>query len=108
MPSTDRSIAQSRYSDALFTIALILVLCLSPVLNDLAQGSFIEALLMTLVLISAVPAVGGRRRTLFIAGVLAVPAVAGKWLHHLRPEQFPSEFFLSAAMLFGVFVITHH
>jgi hypothetical protein len=37
-----------------------------------------------------------------------VPAVAGKWLHHLRPEQFPSTLFLSAAMLFGIFVIAHH
>jgi hypothetical protein len=98
----------SRWSAALFLIALIVLLCLSPVLNDLAQGSLMEALLMTLVLISAVPAVGGRRRTVLIAGLLAVPAVAGKWLHHLRPEQFPSALFLSAAIAFGMFVIAHH
>ena len=74
-----------------------MLLCLSPILDDLAQGPFIEALLLTLVLVSAVPAVGGRRRTLLLAGLLAVPAVAGKWLHHLRPEQFPSAVFLTPA-----------
>lgn len=63
---------------------------------------------MTVVLTSAVPAVGGRRRTVLTAALLAVLAVVGKWLHHLRPEQFPSALFLAAAIVFAVFIIAHH
>jgi hypothetical protein len=75
--ATARPFTPPRFSAAQFLIALVLLLCLSPLFNELAQGSLIEALLMTLVLVSAVPAVGGRRRTLLLAGLLAVPAVAG-------------------------------
>jgi hypothetical protein len=107
-PSRVRSLTPSRYSAAQFLIALVLLLCVSPLLNDLAQGSLIEAVLMTVVLVSAVPAVGGSRRNVLIAGLLAVPAAAGKWLHHLRPDKFPSELFLVAAIVFAVFVIAHH
>jgi hypothetical protein len=106
--ATARPFTPPRFSAAQFLIALVLLLCLSPLFNELAQGSLIETLLMTLVLISAVPAVGGRRRTLLLAGLLAVPAVVGKWLHHLRPEQFPSVLFLTAAIVFAIFVIAHH
>jgi hypothetical protein len=98
----------TRYSAAQFLIALIVLLCLAPILSDLEQGRLIEGFLVTVVLVAAVPAVGGRPRTILTAALLAVPAVVGKWLHHLRPEQFSSSLFLAAAIVFAVFVIAHH
>ena len=98
----------SRYSAAQFLIALIVLLCVSPVLEESTAGEFVEALLLSIVLLAAIPAVGGRRRTLLIGSLLAIPAVGGKWLHHFRPDDFHHEWFLAAAIVFALFVVGHH
>jgi hypothetical protein len=100
--------APSRYSAAQFLIALILLLCVSPVLEESATGEIVEGILLTIVLIAAIPAVGGRRRTAVIAGLLALPAIIGKWLHHFHPDVFRHEWFLAAAIIFAIFVVGHH
>ena len=63
---------------------------------------------MTLVLLSAVFAVAGRRRRpLVLATVLVTPALAGKWINHYRPDVLPREVFFLTGLLFVVFVVVH-
>ena len=85
--------------------ALLLLLISSPLVEDLPGGASIEALLLTLVMISAVLAVGGRRRSLTIALVLLAPALVGKWLNHLYPDLLHPTFLLTSYGLFFAFVV---
>ena len=62
---------------------------------------------MTMVLLTAVPAVGGRRRSFLTAGVLVAPAVLGTWMHHAQPDTVPRSIGLVAAIVFALFVIFH-
>jgi hypothetical protein len=75
--------------------------------DELRNGVLIDASLITLVLLSAVLAVGGRRRTLLMAGVLVLPALVATWLDHFQPGLVPTELTLVAAIVFVVFVILH-
>jgi hypothetical protein len=96
-----------RLSVVHFLIALALLLVTMPFVSELRYGDAIEAALVTLVFLSAVMAVGGRRRTLITAAVLVTPAVVGTLVHHFRPGVMPREFTLVAGILFSVFVIVH-
>jgi hypothetical protein len=98
----------SRYSAVQFLVALVLLISVSPALEDSPRGALLEAILLTLILVSAVPAIGGGRRTTLLAGLLASTAAAGKWLHHLRPDLVPQSFFLGAAVIFAAFIVAHH
>ena len=62
---------------------------------------------MTAVLLTAVPAVGARRRYLVTAIALVIPAVLGTWLNHAQPEILPRGTGLIAAIVFAMFVIFH-
>lgn len=84
--------------------ALGLLFFTAPFVEDLKHGHLIEAILMTLVLVSSVMAVGGRRRTLIMAGLLVMPALLGRWANHLRPDVVPVEVFLLGQLVFLVFV----
>lgn len=96
-----------RHSAAHFLAALVLIFVTAPFIEDLRGGELIEAVLMTVVLLSAVLAVGGRRRTLVWASVLVIPALVGKWINHWRPDLMPPEVFLGAGLLFVLFVVLH-
>jgi len=96
-----------RYSAAHFLAMLIVLLVTMPFMQDIHYGQAIEAALMTLVLLSAVPAVGGRRRTLIKAMVLVTPAVVGTWLHHWHPHLLPRGAVLTVALVFVAFVVYH-
>jgi hypothetical protein len=80
-----------RLSVAHFLTALGLLLAALPFLDRLRYGDLIETMLMTLVLLSAVLAVGGRRSTLIIAALLVMPAVVSKWIDHFRPDAVSRE-----------------
>jgi hypothetical protein len=69
-----------RLSVVRFLIALVVMLVLFPFTDELPNGELIESVLLTLVLLSAVAAVGGWRRTLVAGTVLVTPTVAGKWI----------------------------
>lgn len=94
-----------RYSAVELLCVLLLFYFSSPFVDDLKNGDLIDALLITIVMISAVPAVGGRRSYLGIALVLVTPALAGKWANHFWPEAFPAAVFLVAAIVFFGFVV---
>jgi hypothetical protein len=85
--------------------ALILLIVTSPFVMELPQGRVIESALLTLVLLSAVLAVRGRRRTLIAACALVVPAVLSNWLWHVLPDIATRELSLVAGIVFVVFVI---
>lgn len=102
-----RRIGLHRFSAAEFLIALVLFFVVSPFVELIPGGDLIVDMLMTLVLVSGVLAVGRSRRTLVWAVVLVLPAVAGKWVNHFRPDLVPAEFFLGAGLLFVVFVVAH-
>jgi hypothetical protein len=106
-PKRDSAGGFWRLSAAHFLIALILLLVTVPFVLESPGGKLIEAALFTLVFLSAVLAVGGRRRTLFLAGVLVTPAVAGTWLDHKELNVLPKELTMAAAVVFSVFVIMH-
>src|SRR6516165_3337711 len=96
-----------RYSAVKLLEALGLLFVFTPFIEDLPDGDLIDALLLTLVMVSGVLAVGARRRHLIIALVLVVPAVVGKWINHLRPDLLPPEVFLIATVVFFSFVLSH-
>ena len=103
--ATPWRIGLHRHSVAEFLIALVVVLIGIPFVEPFDQNKHIEAFLMTLVLVSGVLAVGGRRRTLILGVILVLPALAGKWLNHYWPEQAAVEFFYVTGLLFLIFLI---
>jgi len=97
----------SRYSAVKLLVALALLFVSAPFVQDLPQGDLIESVLLTLVMVSAVRAVGGRRRTHIIALVLLVPALAGRWINHFRPDLMPPTVYIFGAIFFFGFVVAH-
>ncbi len=100
-----RHIGLQRYSVAGFLITLVLVFISIPFIEHFDKNKYIEAILMTLVLVSGVLAVGGRRRTLLLGMIMVLPAVAGKWINHYWPEQASVELFYIAGLVFLGFLI---
>jgi len=94
-----------RFSTAEFLAALILLFVATPFVETIPHGDSIEAVLMTLVLVSGVLAVGQSHRMLVWAGVLMVPAVTGKWLNHFWPELVPKEVSLAVGLVFLIFLV---
>lgn len=99
-----------RFSVAEFLVALVFSLISLPFLRHLDRlGEAIEAGMLTLVLVSAVLAVGHRRRTFLIAVVLVTPAIFCRWLVHFFHDsglrtKF-EEIYLVFALLFVLFII---
>src|SRR5262245_37941103 len=88
-----------RFSVGHCLIALVACLIVLPLVEELPSGLLIEKGLLTVVELSAVLAVGGRRRTLTAAVVLVTPALVGTWTDHLRPGLIPPGATLLASML---------
>lgn len=89
-----------RYSVAHFLVALVLLLTTVPLVDEFVGGEIVESVLITLVLLSAVVAVGGRRRSLVVGILLVAPAVISKWIDHVWPGQVPREITQAMAIVF--------
>ena len=96
-----------RFSGVYFLSALILLIVSRPFIDQVEYGILIESVLMTMVLFSALLAIGGRRSTLVLGSLLVIPALAGKWANYFRPDLAPPEIFLGAAVLFTGYVVLH-
>jgi hypothetical protein len=96
-----------RFSVAHFLIALVLWLVCFPFVARLEYGILIDGSLMTVVLLSAVLAIGGRHRTLLAAAALVMPALVTTWIDRFRPGLIPGELPFAAAIVFLVFLIAH-
>lgn len=92
------------FSVAYFLGALVLNLVLSPFVDRPPGGLLIATMLMTLVLLSALLSVAGRRRA--VLGVaLVAPAVIGEWLNYWRPGTLIYAIDRGAGLLFIAFVV---
>jgi Ion channel len=96
-----------RLSVAHLLTALAVLFIVMPVVDRVPYGDVVETAAFTLVLLAAVNAVGGQRRTQITAAALAAPAVVIHWLHHIWPDLLPVEIRLLADAVFVVFVIAH-
>ena len=96
-----------RFSTVELLIALALLFFLFPFVEEVKGGDLIVSLLLSLVLLSAVLAVSDRKRVLLIALVLAIPAIAGRWINHFRPDLVSPAVFLTAALVLTAFVVVN-
>ncbi len=104
-PNQSRSRRRWRYSSVELLATLVLLFVFTPFIEGMRNGPRIEALLLTLVFISAVFAVGAKRSTLWTAAVLVVPALLARWLESEFAPAFPVWVFPPLAMIFVGYVI---
>src|SRR5437660_9113653 len=83
-----------RFSTVQLLIALALFFICAPFVEEIKGGELIVSFLFSLVLVAAVLAVANRKRVLVIALVLAIPAIAGRWINNFRPDLVPPAVFL--------------
>jgi len=95
-----------RFSAVELLVALALLFLSAPFIEDLPNGDLIESALVTGVMVCSVLAVGGRRRSLFLALLLVVPASAGKWVNHFWPSKPSALVYLVLSIVFFLFVVT--
>ena len=96
-----------RHSVAWFLGVLVAFFVTTPFVEELPYGRYIDAALLTLVLMAAVLAVGGRHRTLVVASVLVTPVVVSRWLHHFRLDEGTYRIFIGVFLIFIGFVVFH-
>src|SRR5260370_23172108 len=96
-----------RFSMVQLLIALGLLFFLAPFVEAIKGGALIVSVLLSLVLLSGILAVASRGRTLTVALLLAIPAVAGRWINHFQPHLVPSAIFLVAGIGLVAFVVVH-
>jgi voltage-gated potassium channel len=94
-----------RFSAVQFLIAIVMLFISFPFLDDLRFGEIIESILMTVVMVSGVMVVAGRRRVLWIALIIVVPVLVAKWLSHYRKDILPPEIFPAGSVMFVAFVV---
>jgi Ion channel len=98
-------IAVARFSAVEFLVVLIVFFMTLPFLEKLPNRKVVEAVLMTVVLSSAVLAVGRRPKILLWALVLLVPAITGKWVDHYRPDLISPVVFPVTGLVFVAFIV---
>jgi voltage-gated potassium channel len=96
-----------RFSVGQFLIALVLLLVTEPFVEQMEYSKAVESALMTLVMLSAVLAIGAGRRTLVWAVVLVIPAIVGRWANHVWPGQVSLAAVVAPALLFLLFVVAY-
>ncbi len=67
----------------------------------------IVSILLSLVLLSAVLGVADRKGVFFIALVLAIPAIVGRWINHFRPDLVSPPVFLVTGLALIAFVVAN-
>jgi hypothetical protein len=94
-----------RVSTVKLLLALILLFAVTPFVEILPNGDFVESGLVTLVMIASLLAVGHEPRVLLTAALLIVPAIAAKWLNHFFPSFVLPHYFLGFGIAFFGFTI---
>lgn len=100
-----RHVGLFRFSMHGLLAALVVLLVTSPFIELLPRGRLLEAVLMTMTLVSAVQAVGNRRAVLWWASALVLPAIVGQWANHLWPGSVSPVLYLGSGVLFLAFII---
>jgi len=96
-----------RFSTVQLLIALALFFISAPFVEEIEGGELIVSGLFSLVLLAGVVAVADSKRVLVIAIVLAIPAIAGRWMNHFRPDLVPPQVFLTAGLVLIAFVVAN-
>src|SRR5213083_2962491 len=94
-----------RLSTVQLLIALGVLFIAAPLVEEIEGGELIVSGLFSLVLVAGIVAVADRKRVLVIAIVLAIPASAGRWINHFRPDLVPPAVFLVAGLILIAFVV---
>ena len=94
-----------RFSAVELLIALGLLFATAPLVEELPHGDLVELIPVSLVMIFAVLAVGGRRRSLIIAVVLVTPALAARWINFLNPDLVSPAAFAAFGVVFFAYVV---
>ena len=102
-----RRITFHRFSTVELLVALALLFLFFPFVEEVKGGDVIVSILLSLVLLSAVLAVADRKVVFFIALVLAIPAIVGRWISHFRPDLVPPPVFLVAGLALIAFVVAN-
>ncbi len=105
MNAPRRRLRFRRFSTVQLLIALALFFIWAPFVEEIEGGELIVSGLFSLVLLAGVVAVADRKRVLVIAIVLAIPAIAGRWINHFRPDLIPPAVFLVAGLILIAFVV---
>ena len=105
MNAPPRRLRFRRFSAVQLLIALALFFIWAPFVEEIKGGDLIVSLLLSLVLVAGVLAVADRKYVLVVALVLAIPAIAGRWINHFRPDLIPPAVFLVAGLLLIAFVV---
>jgi Ion channel len=96
-----------RFSTVELLVALALLFFFFPFVEEVKGGDIIVSILLSLVLLCAVLAVADRKGVFFIAIALAIPAIAGRWISHFRPDLVPPPVFLTAGLVLIAFVVAN-
>jgi voltage-gated potassium channel len=96
-----------RFSTVELLIALALLFISFPFVEEVEGGTLIESILLSLVLLAAVVAVADRKGVFFIALLLVIPAIGGRWINHFRPDLVPPTVFLTAGLSLIAFVVAN-
>src|ERR1700745_2949906 len=102
--SATHRFGRRRFSTVQLLIALALFFIWAPFVEEIEGGELIVSGLFSLVLLAGVIAVADSKRVLVIAIVLAIPAIAGRWINHFRPDLIPPAVFLAAGVVLISFV----
>src|SRR5437762_7008185 len=94
-----------RFSTVQLLIALALFFIWAPFVEEIEGGELIVSGLFSLVLLAGVLTVADRKRVLVITIVLAIPAIAGRWINHFCPDLIPPAVFLVAGLILIAFVV---
>ena len=107
MKPVPRRLKFHRFSTVELLVALALLFLFFPFVEEVKGGDVIISILLSLVLLSAVLAVADRKGVFFIALVLAIPAIAGRWINHFRPDLVSPPVFLIAGLALIAFVVAN-
>jgi ion channel len=105
MNAPQRRLRFRRFSAVQLLIALGVLFIAAPLVEEMEGGELIVSGLFSLVLVAGVLAVADRKRVLVIAIILAIPAIAGRWINHFRPDVVPPVVFLVAGLILIAFVV---
>jgi len=102
-----RRLGVDRFSTVQLLVVLVALFTCAPFVEEMRGGNLILSILFSLVLLAAVFAVAKRKRVLIIAIILAVPAIAGRWINDFRPGLVHPAVFLVFALVLLAFAIVH-
>ena len=88
-------------------MSLVVLFICAPFVEEFKGGDLVVTGLFSLVLLAGVLAVADRKRILVFAIVLVIPAIAGRWINHFRPDLVSAAVFLTAGLILIAFVVAN-